>query len=353
MRDKKMKILLISVDPSNATGGIATWTRGYLDYCNKNNVSCDLVDIAKNSQSHIGLVNEIIRTCKIVSRLKKRISVGSHYDIAHLNSSIGTYGVIRDYFLAKKIKKKKIPLVVHFHCDVEYWDKRGIVQYFLRKLLRISDYRIVLCQSSKNHLKEIYDANSIIIPNYIDRSSICNSRKINDAMKTVIYTGRVSEAKGCIELFQLAKRFPYKLFLLVGKIYINPSDFSIPSNVSLLGEMSHDQVLNLLDEADVFVFPSHSEGFSIALTEAMGKGLPSIVTDVGANRDMVSGGAGIVVPVSDIDKMELALKAMEDQKIRKQMSDKAVDKVKKEYVIASVMENFILLYQGIIDNGSK
>ena len=44
---------------------------------------------------------------------------------------------------------------------------------------------------------------------------------------------------------------------------------------------------------------------------------------------------------------------MEDQKIRKQMSDIAVDKVKKEYVIASVMENFILLYQGIIDNGSK
>lgn len=353
MRDKKMKILLISVDPSNATGGIATWTRGYLDYCNKNNVSCDLVDTSKNSQPHIRLVNEIIRTCKIVSRLKKRISVGSHYDIAHLNSSIGIYGIIRDYVLAKKIKKKKIPLVVHFHCDVEYWDRRGIVQFFLRKLLRISDYQIVLCQSSKNHLKEIYDTDSIIVPNYVDPNGICNSSKINYKIKNVIYTGRVSEAKGCIELFQLAKRFPDKLFLLVGKIYINPSDFSIPPNVRLLGEMPHDQVLKLLDGADVFLFPSHSEGFSIALTEAMGKGLPSIVTDVGANRDMVSDGAGIVVPVSDIDKMELALKAMEGQKIRKQMSDKAVDKVKKEYVITRVMEIFILLYQGIIDNGSK
>ena len=353
MCEKKPKILLISVDPDKAIGGIATWTGGYLNYCNKNNIFCDLVDTAKNNLSHIELINELIRTYKIVSNLKKQIHTGNHYDVVHLNSSIGTYGIIRDYYLAQKIKRKKIPLVVHFHCDVEYWDKRGIVHFFLQKLLRISDYCIVLCQSSKKHLNQMYDTHSIIIPNYIDQSIICDNHKINNTLKTVIYTGRISEAKGCIELFQLAKRFPNLKFLLVGKICLNSSELSIPSNVNLVGEKTHDQVLNLLNEADIFFFPSHSEGFSIALTEAMGKGLPCIVTDVGANRDMVSDKAGIVVPVSDIDKMEFALKAMEDRKVRKQMSDLAVEKVKREYVIDSVMEKFLLLYQRVIDNGCK
>lgn len=353
MNDKKIKVLLISADPRNAIGGIATWTKGYLDYCNKNNISCDLVDTAKVKQSHFHIVNEITRTYNMASSLRKKLFVGNYYDIAHLNSSIGVYGIIRDYFLAKKIKKRKIPLVVHFHCDVEYWDKRGIIQFFLRRLLGISDYNIVLCQSSKNHLKRRYDANSIIIPNYIDQTIICSSRNINEKVQTVIYTGRVSEAKGCVEIFQLAKRFPYIRFFLVGRICLDLSGISVPSNVNLIGEKSHEQVLDLLEMADVFFFPSHSEGFSIALTEAMAKGLPSLVTDVGANRDMVSDGAGIIVPVRDIDKMELALKALEDQKIRKQMSDTALIKVRKKYVINSVMEKYINLYQGIIDNESK
>lgn len=350
MFDKKLKVLLISAAPSNAIGGIATWTNGYLDYCKKNKISCDLVDTSKINKLHIGILNELIRTYKVILNLKKHIAAGNHYDIVHLNSSIGRFGIIRDYIVARKIKKKELPLVIHFHCDVGYWDQRAIVQHFLRKTLKISDYCIVLCQSSVDHLRQVYGKKTIIIPNYIDKENILNSREINYTVKTIIYTGRVSKEKGSIDLFELAKRFPYKSFLLVGKIFLNLSDFDIPPNVHLVGEKPHDQVLALLDKADVFLFPSHSEGFSIALTEAMAKGLPSIVTDVGANRDMVSDGAGIVVPVGDIEKMESALRLLEYQNIRKQMSDKALNKVKKEYVIESVMKEILSLYQRVIVN---
>lgn len=348
-----MRILLISANPHNAVGGIASWTKGYLEYCQKNNIICDLVDTAKKNKFYFKFLNEFARTYNVISSLKKKIVTDNCYDVIHLNSCIGTYGIIRDYFLARMIKKNRIPLVLHFHCDVGYWDKRKIIQFFMQKIIGLADCCIVLCSSSMNHLRQAYNKKSIIIPNCTDLKNVHKGRVANYTIKTVIYIGRISEAKGSIELFELAKRFPNKLFVLVGKVYLDLTEIDVPSNVKLLGEKPHEQVIDLLNMADVFLFPSHSEGFSIALTEAMAQGLPSIVTDVGANRDMVSNGAGIVVTAGDVDKMEVALKTIEDQRIRQEMSNSALQKVKNEYVTDRVFEKIILLYQGIINHENK
>lgn len=350
MLKNNLKLLLISANPCHAVGGIATWTNGYLHYCKQNNIYCDLVDTAKINNFRLGIFNELIRTYKVISNLKRMIASGKCYDVVHINSSIGTYGIIRDYLLARIIKKNKIPLVIHFHCDVEDWDQRKSVQYFMHKILRLADRCIVLCSTSKNHLRQMYNKQSVIIPNFIDAKDILERKKVNNSIKTIIYTGRVSEAKGCIEIFDLAKRFPDKLFMLVGKIFLNISDFVIPPNINMVGEKEHEEVLKLLDKADLFLFASHSEGFSIALTEAMARGLPSIVTDVGANRDMMSDNVGIVVPVGDIDRMESAIRTIDNQTVRQEMSDKALWKVRQEYTIHNVLEQIFLLYKGIVKN---
>ena len=55
-----------------------------------------------------------------------------------------------------------------------------------------------------------------------------------------------------------------------------------------------------LDKADVFLFPSYTEGFSISLTEAMASGLPCIASDVGANQDMLENHGGILIKTKKI-----------------------------------------------------
>lgn len=72
----------------------------------------------------------------------------------------------------------------------------------------------------------------------------------------------------------------------------------LEGSVFLLGDS--DDVPALLAGLDLFVLPSRTEGYSIALLEAAAAHLPSVATRVGGNADIVADGLrGRVVPPGD------------------------------------------------------
>ena len=104
-----MKLLLISVKFQTSRGGIATWTERSLNNCQSHNVWCEVVNtelVGKRKTqmtARRGLLDELVRTRRIFKDLKKS-SKKSDYDAVHLNTSCGTFGLFRDYFLAKRIE---------------------------------------------------------------------------------------------------------------------------------------------------------------------------------------------------------------------------------------------------------
>src|SRR5262249_21338511 len=65
-----------------------------------------------------------------------------------------------------------------------------------------------------------------------------------------------------------------------------------------------------LADADIFVLPSHSENFGIAVVEAMGIGVPVVVSDhVGIHREIADGEAGLVTPISE-EALSVALSSL-------------------------------------------
>ena len=72
-------------------------------------------------------------------------------------------------------------------------------------------------------------------------------------------------------------------------------ELGISPNVVFAGFQSDAR--KFLDLMDVFILPSHSEGLSVALLEAMAAGVPVAVTDVGENRRVLDDGrAGVLLP---------------------------------------------------------
>ena len=73
-----------------------------------------------------------------------------------------------------------------------------------------------------------------------------------------------------------------------------------------------------LADADLFVLPSYSENFGVAVVEAMGAGVPVILSDqVGIHREVSQAGAGLVVECG-VDSLSDALRrAMADAEWRR------------------------------------
>jgi glycosyltransferase involved in cell wall biosynthesis len=74
---------------------------------------------------------------------------------------------------------------------------------------------------------------------------------------------------------------------------------------------SRSDVRELLPGFDVFVQPSFTESYSIAIVEAAAAGLPVIATSVGGNAEIVTDGlSGIIVPPDNVPAIESAMMEM-------------------------------------------
>lgn len=348
-----MKVLLVSVKSEKSKGGIAVWTNQYLAGCKNAGIECDVVNteavgrIAVNSTAKRNIKDEFIRTWRINQQLKGYLK-GGHYDVAHLNTSIGLLGIVRDYYIARKIVKKGITLVVHFHCDIPYWVRNPLVKLYIKKMLELSNATFVLCENSQQYLKKEFGVESVMIPNFVEETLIVKEKKIRSKIEKVCFVGRVTLAKGAKEILETAQVFPNIQFQLVGEMTDEVVSLTKPSNVELLGLMSHENIIRLLDEADAFIFPSHTEGFSLALAESMARGLPSVATNVGANASMLENQGGYVVEVGDVSSIKEAISKMQEASVRKEMSQWCIDKVRENYTVTSVMNEFISQYKRVI-----
>lgn len=83
-------------------------------------------------------------------------------------------------------------------------------------------------------------------------------------------------------------------------------DLAVSDAVEFLG--ARNDIPELLAICDLFVLPSHEEGFSNSLLEALAVGAPVVATDVGGNAEALNHGEyGVLVPPRDVDSLAEAM----------------------------------------------
>jgi glycosyltransferase involved in cell wall biosynthesis len=106
----------------------------------------------------------------------------------------------------------------------------------------------------------------------------------------------------------------------------------------------------LLNLIDIFALTSLSEGTSISLLEAMASGVVSVVTDVGGNPSIIDNGKdGLLVKPRDIPQIADAITdLLSDSKKCQIIRQNALCKVRKDYSIDRMVENYTDLYLGLL-----
>lgn len=169
----------------------------------------------------------------------------------------------------------------------------------------------------------------------------------------VTYVGRLSPVKDLPLLLrafaQLAAQAPESMLILVGdgeqraELEAQAGELRLPSvQLRLVGRVDSAEIPQWLQLSDVFALPSPSEGFSCALLEAMAAGLPSVVSDIPANRQLIQPGVhGLAAPAGDAGAItEALLRLYGDPALRQRMGVAARASVIDRFSTAKVADRY-------------
>ena len=349
------KIILVSPAPTSV-GGIATWTSEFMKALPKYDMGVTLVDTSvigdrsKTNDSKASVFIEIKRCCKIWGDTLFHL-IKEQPRLMHLNTSCSRRGIYRDFLCAVFAKLFGKPIILHCHCNVN--DQLGNDKYAVscfKKLCNLCSRVLVLNKSSKKYVDGLSNTETAIMPNFISADFILHGKIINNSIKRIVYVGQVRKSKGVDSIIEVAKNNKEILFDLVGPLTSEYDEVALRriENIVLHGVQKKAYIKSILDKADIFLFPSKSEGFSLALLEALARGLPVITTDVGANKDMIENNGGVIIPVNDYNAIDAAIERLSDKNVREQMSNFNVVKVERNYTIDIVMQRLTDLYKSII-----
>jgi glycosyltransferase involved in cell wall biosynthesis len=126
----------------------------------------------------------------------------------------------------------------------------------------------------------------------------------------VLFVGSVAAFKGVPSLLESLDHLgeaPIELRLVGPLAATIPQKFLGDRRVSIIGAVSRSEIMNHYRDADVLVFPSHSDGFGMAQVEARGWRLP-IIASRSCGRVVQDGVDGLLLPEVAAEAIATALR---------------------------------------------
>jgi len=229
----------------------------------------------------------------------------------------------------RALRKSGVPYYVFTHGMLDPWFKRAYPLKHLKKWLYwpwadyrvLRDARAVLFTSEEERLQArqsfwLYRVREQVVAygtsappqNHTElREGFLGTHPDLRGRRILLFLGRVHEKKGCdllVRAFAEAANVAPTLHLLIAgpdhtglveRLKALARDLGVAGRISWPGMLCDAMKWGAFYSAEAFVLPSHQENFGIAVAEALGCGVPVLISDkVNIWREIRAHGAGLV-----------------------------------------------------------
>jgi glycosyltransferase involved in cell wall biosynthesis len=252
------------------------------------------------------------------------------------------------YAIAGRVVGRPVLFRIGGAFDLFHGNSPAIIRWLIETALRVPHCVIVQSQFAYDYVGRAVKllGKVIILPNWtrdpvmgeIVRPTRENpifmfsasNEAIRKGVQEVLEAARRLDAAGCPARFHFLAMAPQLIKRTV--------QLGLSNLISAEGPVEHERMLELMRQNDVFLLPSHGEGFPNSLIEAMSVGMASIVTPVAAVPEIVADGTALIVQVGDAAGLANAIERLTaDPNLRKRLGEQAIRTIRNKYTAQRVL----------------
>ena len=252
--------------------------------------------------------------------------------------------------LAKAGLKRK--LVSSERNDPKSFENDVIREYAYRH----SDKVVFQTKDAMMYFPKDIQEKGIIIANPITEN--LPDAHIGKRKHTIVAAGRLEEQKNHVNLFYafhtFLEHYPDYILHLYGQGSLEKelkelaNELNIKENIVFEG--FHNNILDEIKDAGMYVLSSDYEGISNSLLEAMGMGMPVISTDCpcgGSKMCIRNGENGILVPVGQAGALATAMEKIAGSEEFATKIGKAAMEVRKQFSMQRIVEEWLTVLNSL------
>jgi glycosyltransferase involved in cell wall biosynthesis len=127
------------------------------------------------------------------------------------------------------------------------------------------------------------------------------------------------------------------------------ADSGIERAIRMEGPVEHHHLLELMQRCEIFLLPSHAEGFPNSLIEAMAAGMACVATPVGAVPEIAAEGGILIVPVGNVSALADAISQLvASAELRDRLGTLARQTVRAHYVACVALPKLAQTYRRLL-----
>lgn len=298
-------------------------------------------------------------------------------DVVHLHGT-WSWGFIR---VAAMLRRLKIPYVVRPFGTLDYWSmaqkgmkKKLAMALFMRRMLDGAAAIQALNAHERDSIERFgFRAPVRVVPNGVFLEEVAIETEPGLFRRSVpglgdapflLFLSRLHYKKGLDILAEAWARFardhPGVHMVVAGPDEDGSvrgfesaiDEAGLGGRVHLVGPVYGARKTAAFRECAAFVLPSRQEGFSVAVTEALGLGCAVVITEGCNFPEVADAEAGLITSLNAEEFAMAIARVMDDETLRAKMGENAARLVRDNYTWPKIGEQMVALYASVGAGGS-